>query len=211
VEYGVDERHAGVLQQGFGPSPVPSPRAHVLVAVCVPRELHPAAQPRRGRHGKGSLLPRCRDRWQKFANLRALLAWMWPIPDGSCCSWAARSPERRVAVQRQRGLAPAGGPRARRVQGLVAELNAVYRREPALWEQDFDWPGSAGSTRTTPTIACCRSSGSGNRPAGRGVHRQLTPVVRHDHRVGLPRPGRWVEILNTDATSSAAAASPSAT
>ena len=87
----------------------------------------------------------------------------------------------------------------RGIQQLVRTLNSVYRDEPALWDQDFEWTGfrwidpndadhSVLSFLRYPTegrtVACIAN---------------LTPVVR-EHRVGVPEPGRWVQILNTDAT-----------
>jgi 1,4-alpha-glucan branching enzyme len=87
------------------------------------------------------------------------------------------------------------------VQCLVRELNAVYRAAPALWEADFDWtgfrwidPNDADQSvlsfvrmpmTDAPLVVCIAN---------------LTPVVRHGYRVGLPRPGQWAEILNTDST-----------
>ena len=42
-------------------------------------------------HLKGSLVEKMPgDEWQKFANLRALYAWMWATPARSCCSWGVR-------------------------------------------------------------------------------------------------------------------------
>jgi 1,4-alpha-glucan branching enzyme len=77
----------------------------------------------------------------------------------------------------------------------------VYRREPALWEQDFDWPGFRWidpNDADHSVLSFLRFPVTDQRVVA--CIANLTPVVRHDHRVGLPRPGRWVEILNTDAT-----------
>src|ERR1700676_2052785 len=70
-------------------------------------------------HGKGSRLAKMPgDRWEKFANLRPLLAWMWAHPGRQWLSMGGRGrPEQRMAAQRQRGLAPAGVPRAGRGPG----------------------------------------------------------------------------------------------
>jgi 1,4-alpha-glucan branching enzyme len=77
-------------------------------------------------------------------------------------------------------------------------LNRVYRERPALWEQDsvpdgFSWIDANDvdhnvfsfirwSKTGEPLVCVCNFS----------------PVVDQDYRVGLPRPGRWAEILNTD-------------
>lgn len=84
---------------------------------------------------------------------------------------------------------------------LVRQLNAVYRAEPGLWEQDFDWPGFCWidpNDADHSVLSFVRFPVTDQRVVA--CIANLTPVVRHDHRVGLPRPGRWVEILNTDAT-----------
>jgi 1,4-alpha-glucan branching enzyme len=152
-------------------------------------------------HGKGSLLAKMPgDRWQQFANLRALLSWMWAHPgrpllfmggeigqndewrhDGSVDWHLLEYPEH------------AG------VQALVRELNAVYRAEPALWEQDFDWPGFRWinpNDADNSVLSFLRFPVTSGRPIACVAN--LTPVPRHDYRVGLPQPGRWVEIFNSD-------------
>ncbi len=63
-------------------------------------------------------------------------------------------------------------------------------------------PASSGSTPTTPTRACCPSCVTGplvERWTAVACVANLTPVARHGYRVGLPAPGRWRELLNTDA------------
>ena len=81
VEHGVDARHARLLPPRAGLPPLPPSPADVLAHVRVQRELHPAALARRGRARQG-LAPRKMpgDRWQQFANLRALYAYMWAHP-----------------------------------------------------------------------------------------------------------------------------------
>ncbi|HEY6795478.1 MAG TPA: 1,4-alpha-glucan branching protein GlgB [Kineosporiaceae bacterium] len=154
-------------------------------------------------HGKGSLLARMPgDRWQQFANLRALFGWMWAHPGRPLLfmggeiaqndEWSHHTGVDWHLVQY---------PEHAGVTTLVRELNSVYRDEPALWEQDFDWTGfrwidcnDADQSvlsflripRTARRVVACIAN--------------LTPVVRHDHRVGLPHPGRWIEVLNTDST-----------
>ena len=97
VEHGLDERHPGLLQQGPGAPALPPSRAHLRAAVRVHRELHPRPQPRRGGARQGSLLGKMPgDRWQQFANLRALLAWMGPTPAGPAVHGRRDRPERRM-------------------------------------------------------------------------------------------------------------------
>ncbi len=152
-------------------------------------------------HGKRSLLSKMPgDEWQQFANLRALYAWMWAHPGkkllfmggefGQWQEWAeSRSLDwHLLETDRHRQLAD-----------LVTAINEGYRREGALHETDFH-PGGfqwvQADSQDQSVYAFIRR--------GRNPWREivcvanLTPVVRHDYRVGLPAGGWWSEILNTD-------------
>jgi 1,4-alpha-glucan branching enzyme len=151
-------------------------------------------------HGKGSLLAKMPgDEWQKFANLRLLLAQMWTQPGkkllfmggelGQAGEWAHEG-------QVDWGLADrefnAG------ISRLVGDLNRLYRDYPALHETDcepggFEWAVVNDSANSI--LAYFRRSGEENLLV---VH-NLTPVPRDTYRIGVPGPGEWVEILNTDA------------
>jgi 1,4-alpha-glucan branching enzyme len=154
-------------------------------------------------HGKGSLLAKMPgDAWQQFANLRALYAYMWAHPGkkllfmgGELAQNAEWSHDRSLDWHLLEHPAHAG------VNALVRELNRAYRAEPALWELDGDPAGFRwleandashnvlaftryGSDTTRPLVCICN----------------LSPEARSDYRVGFPRQGRWVELLNTDST-----------
>jgi 1,4-alpha-glucan branching enzyme len=82
----------------------------------------------------------------------------------------------------------------------VRDLNHAYRDEPALWEVDFDasgfyWiePNDAESN----VVAFARASKDNERVLITAMN--LSPVVRGPYRLGLPRAGRWKELINTDA------------
>ena len=82
----------------------------------------------------------------------------------------------------------------------VADLNAVYRAEPALWEVDFRPEGFewlVGDAREDNTLAYLRRSADGGRLLACLVN--FSPVVRHHWRLPLPVGGAWREVLNTDA------------
>ena len=83
----------------------------------------------------------------------------------------------------------------------MRDLNTFYRGEPALHELDCD-PGGF------EWIDCNDSEAERHQPAAKGQDRQttrmivvcnFTPVPRHNYRVGVPRGGRWEEVLNSDA------------
>ena len=82
---------------------------------------------------------------------------------------------------------------------LVRDLNATYAEEPALWELDhshegFLWlePNAANEN----VLAFARRSEDGKRWVV--VACNFSPVVREGWRIGLPKPGKWREVLNTD-------------
>ena len=93
------------------------------------------------------------DRWQKFANLRALYAYMWAHP-GKKLLFMGRSSAQEAEWSHERSLDwhLLEQPEHAGVQSLVRDLNHVYRAEPALWEpRTRAARASAGSSPTTPT------------------------------------------------------------
>jgi 1,4-alpha-glucan branching enzyme len=154
-------------------------------------------------HGKGSLYSKMPgDRWQKFANLRALYAYMWAHPGkkllfmgGELAQAQEWSHERSLDWHLLERPEHAG------IQSLVRDLNRLYRAEPALWEVDSDpagfwWiePNDADAN----VIAFGRASRDGERVLVFVAN--LSPVPRPGYRLGLPRARRWREALNTDST-----------
>jgi len=152
-------------------------------------------------HGKRSLLSKMPgDRWQKFANLRALYAYMWAHPGkkmlfmgGEFAQWDEWNVDASLDWHVLAGEEHAG------VQALVRDLNRLYRGEPALWEADGDPSGFAWidvHNADENVIAFRRISPS----TGREIVciGNFSPVVRSAYRVGLPRGGAWREALNTD-------------
>jgi 1,4-alpha-glucan branching enzyme len=153
-------------------------------------------------HGKGSLLERMPgDEWQRFANLRLLLGSMYTQPGkkllfmggefGQLREWSHDRSLDWHLLDRD--------PHAR-LRRFVRDLNTLYRGEPALHERDCEPEGFAW-------IDCNDSAHSTLAWLRRGrregdvvlVACNFTPVPRHNHRLGVPRPGRWQELLNGDA------------
>ena len=195
-------------------------------------------------HMKGALLNKMPgDEWQKFANLRALYAYMWAHPGkkllfmggefgqwrewtetesldwhllderhteldestaGSPLSAARRGVGGEVGARRNPTLNPSplvGRERSnhRGVATLIQDLNQLYRKHGALWEADTDASGFSWievDNAAENVIAFRRIS-----PAtGREIICvcNFSPVVRENHRIGLPRKGSHKQILNTD-------------
>jgi 1,4-alpha-glucan branching enzyme len=152
-------------------------------------------------HGKGSLLNKMPgDAWQKRANLRSLYAYMWAHPGkkllfmgGEIGQWQEWSHERSLDWHLLEAREHAG------IQALVRDLNHAYRAEPALWELDFDpsgfWWIDANSADEN-ILAFARRSDDSERVVVFVAN--LSPVPRHGYRLGLPKPGHWVEAINTD-------------
>ncbi|MCB0972079.1 MAG: alpha amylase C-terminal domain-containing protein [Acidimicrobiales bacterium] len=151
-------------------------------------------------HGKASLVNKMPgDRWQRLANLRALLAWMWAHPGKQLVFMGGElAQEREWDHDRSLDwhlLADAGHAG---VQQLVRDLNRAYRGRPALWSWDHQPDGFAWLANDADANVSCflRIGTEGRRLA---CLANLSPTVRHDHLVGLPGGGRWHEVLNTDA------------
>jgi 1,4-alpha-glucan branching enzyme len=154
-------------------------------------------------HGKRSLIGRMPgDDWQRFANMRAYLAFMYGHPGkkllfmGSefaqesewnhdkSLDWHLLERESHSGIQR-----------------LVRDLNRVYATVPALHQRDckadgFEWLVYDDSQRSV--FAWQRNAGDGSAPAVIVVN--FTPTVHYDYRIKVPQKGRWREILNTDAS-----------
>jgi 1,4-alpha-glucan branching enzyme len=152
-------------------------------------------------HGKGSLLGKMPgDDWQKFANLRAMFTWMWAMPGAPLVFMGAE-------------LAPwtewndAGGlpwhlldhvPH-RGVRDLLAELNRVAGQWRSLWERDheptgFQWLDADDALHSA--YAFLRWGHAGSQAVACVAN--FTPVPRPGHRVGLPWPGEWRVLVDSD-------------
>jgi 1,4-alpha-glucan branching enzyme len=152
-------------------------------------------------HGKRSLLDKMPgDRWQKFANLRALFGYMWAHPGKQLLFMGGE-------FGQWREWSDATGldwylldePDHRGLQRLVRDLNLTYRQTPALWRRDhqpegFQWIDANNADANMLSFVRYADDGT---PLACIVN--LSPVPRGDQRFGVPRAGRWRELLNTDA------------
>jgi 1,4-alpha-glucan branching enzyme len=153
-------------------------------------------------HGKGSLLGKMPgDRWQKFANLRAYLGFMWAHPGKKLLFMGGEfAQEREWNHDFSLDWHLLDDSMHRGMQALVRDLNRLYRELPALHALDadpggFEWLNAVDADQSV--YAFLRKSGPDDPPAL--VVCNFTPVVRHDYRLGVPRAGAWHERINTDA------------
>jgi 1,4-alpha-glucan branching enzyme len=152
-------------------------------------------------HGKRSLLEKMPgDDWQKFANLRLLFGYMFAHPgkklnfmgselgqrgefwEASAVDWSLEKSQWHLGIQR-----------------LLADLNRLHRTERSLYEVDFEWTGfewiNAGDAAASVLTFLRRAKNPDDFII---AICNFTPVAREEYRIGVPRPGFYREILNTD-------------
>lgn len=152
-------------------------------------------------HGKGSMLSKMPgDHWQKFANLRAYLCYMWAHP-GKQLLFMGQEFAQSSEWSESRGLDwwALEQPAHLGIQKLVSDLNRLYGQLPELWELDHDREGFTwidGGNADANLLSFVRRDSSGS---------SLVAVINfsgaphHEIVLGLPLSGEWEEILNTDA------------
>jgi 1,4-alpha-glucan branching enzyme len=153
-------------------------------------------------HGKNSLLHKMPgDMWQQFANLRLLYGYQYGHP-GKKLLFMGQEFGQRDEFSEAHSLdwhlleyEPHRG-----VQSLVADLNKLYAAEPALHQVDFDWHGFEWIDCNDADNSVFSFIRRGKKPEDLMiVIVNATPVVRAGYRVGVPNPGFYKEVLNTDA------------
>ncbi len=157
-------------------------------------------------HGKGSLLRKMPgDRWQQLANLRAYLAYTWSHPGKQLVfmgSEFAQESEWADGLSLDWWLLDQ--PAHYGIHALVKDLNNAYRSHPAIWELDsvsegFQWIDANDAAGNTFSFLRFGSAGpDGERPTLASIM-NFSGGPHNAYRLGLPRMGRWNEILNTDA------------
>jgi len=154
-------------------------------------------------HGKGSLLGKMAgDDWQRFANLRALYAWMWALPGApllfmgaELAPWtewndAAGLPWHLLEHASHRG-----------VHDLLVDLNEASTRWPALWARDheptgFQWLDADDADHSVYAFLRWGDAGA----SALACVSNFTPVPRTGYLVGLPWGGEWEVVIDTDST-----------
>jgi 1,4-alpha-glucan branching enzyme len=152
-------------------------------------------------HGKGSMIGKMPgDDWQKAANLRALYAYMFVHPGKKLLFMGNE-----LAAWREWDDADslpwawADDPPHAGVRQLVRDLNRTYREQKALHQVDyqptgFSWIDCDDAAHSI--ISLIRRAENGDEVL---AVFNFTPVVREGYRMGVPRPGRYGELVNTDA------------
>lgn len=152
-------------------------------------------------YGKGSLLKKMPgDEWQKFANLKLLLGYMYGHPGKKLifmgCEFGQYNEWNHETSLDWHLL---GNHFHRGIKSWMKDLNWLYRNEPALYEKDFhhegfqwvdfrDWSQGVisflrrGESEGQEILVICN----------------LTPVPRYHYRIGVPYKGNWREVLNSD-------------
>jgi 1,4-alpha-glucan branching enzyme len=152
-------------------------------------------------YGKGSLLAKMPgDDWQKFANLRLLLGYMYGQPGkkllfmgGEFGQWSEWYHEASLDWHLL------DEPRHAALQRWVEDLNRVYRQEAALFTQDFTPAGFQWIDCNDVMQSAITFLRKGREGELMLVACNFTPVPRYNYRVGVPTGGFWQEILNSDA------------
>ncbi len=152
-------------------------------------------------HGKGSFLSKMPgDNWQKFANFKLMLAFMFCHPGKKLmfmgteyAPWSEWSEERGVEWELEQWEPH------RSASVYIAQLNALYLREAALWQMDQD-PGGfqwIDGGNTEQSIASFIRCGKGKKDKVIALF-NFTPETHFDFRLGVSEPGIYEEIFNSD-------------
>lgn len=152
-------------------------------------------------HGKRSLLNKMPgDYWQKFANYRTLLAYMMTHPGKKLLFMGGEFAQFIEWKDRdQLDWLLFDYDMHRRFHDYVKSLNALYREENALWEEDhryegFEWIDADNAEQSL--ISFIRRGKK--RKDDLVVIVNFTPATYHRYRIGLPAKGDYRELLNTD-------------
>jgi 1,4-alpha-glucan branching enzyme len=150
-------------------------------------------------HGKGSLLGKMPgDEWQRFANLRTLYAYMYTRPGKKLLFMGAEFAQSwEWDSESSLHWHLAEHPRHKGVEVLLDDLGKLYKRTESLWVWDhephgFQWIDCSDSQSSV--VSYLRRGPSGFVV----VVLNLTPVPRPGYRIGVPQPGYYRELLNTD-------------
>ena len=152
-------------------------------------------------HGKRALIDKMPgDRWQKFANLRVFYAFQYAHPGkkllfmgGELGQWQEWNSQESVHWHLLAEPDHAG------LKRFVRDLNTLYRGEPALYERDFDPEGFEWISlhdASNSVLSFLRRARSHDAPLVFACN--FTPIPRENYRIGVPTPGTYRELINSD-------------
>jgi 1,4-alpha-glucan branching enzyme len=153
-------------------------------------------------HGKRSLLDKMPgDLWQRHANLRALYGYMFVHPGkkllfmgGELGQWREWNHDGELDWE------VLGDSRHAGLQRWVKDLNTEYGAQTALWSHDYDPHGFQWIDCNDHEQSIVSLVRRGREEADTLVAVvNFTPVPREGYRIGVPRPGAYREVLNSDA------------
>jgi 1,4-alpha-glucan branching enzyme len=152
-------------------------------------------------YGKGSLLRKMPgDDWQKFANLRLLFGYMYTHPGKKLLmagseygTWSEWNHDGALESYLEQFDVHQG------ISRLLQDVGNLYNNDPAMWEWDkrgdgFSWIDC--NDHFNSVVSYIRRSQSGFLV----IVLNFTPVVRHNYRIGVPEPGTYVEVINSDSS-----------
>ena len=163
-------------------------------------------------HMKGSLLNKMPgDVAQKFANLRALYAYMWAHPGKKLLFMGGEFGQWREWNETESlDWHLLDDPAHRGIQTLISDLNRIYQKKSSLWEVDgepagFEWIDANNASENIVSFIRRSASGtSSSTTSSSSTRRELicvanfAPVLRENHQLGLPRKGTYRLLANTD-------------
>jgi 1,4-alpha-glucan branching enzyme len=152
-------------------------------------------------HGKRSMVYKMPgDDWQRMANLRLLYGWMYTHPGAKLLFMGCEFGQTKewnhetsldwhlLDFEPHQGLL-----------NYVKALNALYRESPGLYElgmapNGFEWIDN--SDHANSVLVFLRRGQDHHDDVV--VVMNMTPVPRHNYRIGIPSAGSWKEVLNSD-------------
>jgi len=152
-------------------------------------------------YGKGSMLRKMPgDEWQQFANLRLLYSYMFSHPGtkllfmgsefGQGSEWDYKNSLDWHVLEY---------PNHQGIKELVKALNRLYKNEPALHERAFEGSGfewiDGGNANDSVLVYGRKGNDAGDDLV---IVLNMTPLMHHNFRVGVPAKGKWAEIFNSD-------------
>ncbi|WP_276133157.1 1,4-alpha-glucan branching protein GlgB [Polluticoccus soli] len=154
-------------------------------------------------YGKQSMINKMPgDDWQQFANLRLLYCYMYGHPGAKLLFMGAEFAQRNewkhdFSLDWHENYYPSH----HGIQTLLQDLNALYKKEPSLYElnyshEGFEWIDLNDSQNSV--LSWIRKGH--NRQNDLMFIANFTPIVRHNYRVGMPRMGYYSELLNSDSS-----------